>query len=62
MVQRIKYEISIVYYSIFMEFSYWISPRNDAMGKGTLDMYSVKDGSSRERRGRTRVWGTSLGG
>lgn len=38
--------------SILMEFSYWISLRNDAMGKGTQDMYSVKDGSSRERRSR----------
>lgn len=46
-----KFSLSIS--SILMEFFYWISPRNDAMGKGTLDMYNVKDGSSRERRGRS---------
>lgn len=62
MVQRIKYEIFIISQEHFNGISYWISLRNDAMGKGTQDIYSVKDGSSRERRGRSRVGGTTLGG
>lgn len=30
---------------MLVEFSYRISPRNDAMAKGTLGMYFLKDGS-----------------